>query len=68
MKLVLTAVFDEDDGHGEGEEVTYIREGVDDMTSFAQAMVFFANATGYTYVTDAGFTSDNGNEWWGYNF
>jgi len=50
------------------EEVTYIREGVDDMTSFAQAMVFFANATGYTYVTDAGFTSDNGNEWWGYNF
>ena len=68
MKLVLTAVFDEDDGHGEGEEVTYIREGVDDMTSFAQAMVFFANATVYTYVTDAGFTSDNGNEWWGYNF
>jgi len=68
MKLVLTAVFDEDDGHSAEEEVTYIREGVDDMTSFAQAMVFFANATGYTYVTDAGFTSDNGNEWWGYNF
>ena len=68
MKLVLTAIFDEDDGHGDGEEVTYTREGVDDITSFAQAMTFFATSVGYTYVSDAGFVADNGNVWWGYNF
>ena len=68
MKLVLTAIFDEDDGHGAGEEVTYTREGVDDIVAFAQTIAFFATSVGYTYVTDAGFISDNGKEWWGYNF
>jgi len=59
MKVHITFEF-EDEVDGVGGDLSYSREGIDDLYSLAHFFAFATRAAGFTYVENVGFEKEDG--------
>lgn len=59
MKVHITFEF-EDEVDGVGGDLSYSREGIDDLYGLAHFFAFATRAAGFTYVENVGFEKEDG--------
>lgn len=59
MKINITFEF-EDEVDGVGGDLSYSREGIDDLYSLAHFFAFATRAAGFSYVENVGFEKEGG--------